>query len=129
MSPPGPNLIVLEVPCDRRAPATVRRALAETNSELLEDGVLLASELVTNAVLHSGCDGRDVLQVHATVSRDRLRISVGGAGRRRYSVPARAIDAPAFGPWGSRVIDRLSQRWACERPAGYRVWAELARPA
>ena len=65
----------LELPVSREAPALAREFLrgstcAEHHSEVVDDAVLLVSELVTNSVLHGGppvvvavdCD-EDTLQV------------------------------------------------------------------
>jgi anti-sigma regulatory factor (Ser/Thr protein kinase) len=65
------DLLALEVPCDRDAPAVVRKALAAIDGGLpVEDGILVASELVTNAVVHSGCTADHDLKIRATVQQD-----------------------------------------------------------
>jgi anti-sigma regulatory factor (Ser/Thr protein kinase) len=80
---------------------------------------------VTNAVLHSGCGGDHLLQVRARRRPDRLLISVHDPGLSGQSASLKESD---FGLWGLHIIERLAQRWGCERPDGYRVWAELAVP-
>jgi anti-sigma regulatory factor (Ser/Thr protein kinase) len=125
------DLLLLEVPCDEHAPAVVRRALAEIDQAglPLDDGVLVASELVTNAVLHAACETERLLEVCARRRRDRLLISVHGPGRSgECAAPDRRPDSE-LGLWGMRIIARLSQRWGCDWPDGYRVWAELALEA
>jgi serine/threonine-protein kinase RsbW len=93
---------------------------------LAGDAMLVASELVTNAVIHSGCVSQDLLEVRIQLNRDRLLISVrdpgssGGAARLRE-------DDDAFGGMGLRVVEQLARRWSSERADGHRVWAELAR--
>jgi hypothetical protein len=126
MIDPSPDLLLMEVPCDRHAPALVRQALAEVQEvdSSLSDGVLVASELVTDAVLHSGCGAEHMLEVRASLCRDRLRISVRDAGP--VTAGPRHVSDSEFRPWGVRIIARLSQRWGCERPDGYRIWAEVA---
>jgi hypothetical protein len=51
------NVLQMEVPCDVHAPTKVRAALVEVHGDdwSLDDGLLVASELVSNAVEHSGC--------------------------------------------------------------------------
>jgi hypothetical protein len=51
------DLLSLDVACDARAPAIVRTALSGTHDAgwPLDDALLVSSELVTNAVRHSGC--------------------------------------------------------------------------
>jgi anti-sigma regulatory factor (Ser/Thr protein kinase) len=121
------ELLSLDIPCDRNAPAFVRGALAEfDDGELsLADGMLVASELVTNAVLHSGCTADDVVRVRASLRRDRLVISVHDPGISGESAQPRRSEHRELGGWGLRVVEQLAQRWGSERPDGYRVWAEL----
>jgi len=126
MSESPSNLLALDVPCNRHAPAIVRCALAEIDQAGLPlgDGVLVASELVTNAVLRSRREPEHVLEVRAGIHRGRLVISVHD--RAAGSATAyRARDA-RLNFWGARIIERVALRWGCERPDGYRVWAELA---
>jgi anti-sigma regulatory factor (Ser/Thr protein kinase) len=94
---------------------------------VLGDAMLVATELVTNAVRHSLCGEDDFLTV--CVTRDgRLRISVldpGGSGRS-----AEIADRPIeLGGLGLKVVDQLASAWGTERRAdGYTVWAELELP-
>lgn len=123
------ELLSLELPCDSHAPATVRHALDDPESlgPLLDDGVLVASELVANAVRHSDCAQEHMIHVRARLFEDHLLISVHDPGMsRRDAAPS---DETGAGGWGLRIVDRLSRRWGAERPDGYRVWAELARRA
>jgi anti-sigma regulatory factor (Ser/Thr protein kinase) len=121
------DLLWLEVPCDRHAPKIVRDALvaAYDGGWSLDDGLLVASELVTNAVQHSGCVVAHKLSVAVGRRGDRLLISVhdpGLSGER--AEPVRSERSEADG-WGLALIERLSLRWGSERRDGYRVWAEL----
>lgn len=88
--------------------------------------MLVASELVTNAVLHSGCASDHRLKVRATLQRDRLLISVHDPGISGASVQPRRPEHSALGGWGLQIAEQLAERWGSERPDGYRVWAELA---
>ena len=122
------DLLSLELPCDPRAPATVRDALAEIHGDAgwsLEDGRLVASELVGNAVRHSGCRDEDRLHVEVSLLGGRLLISVHDPGLS--GVAAQSEDGGPLGPggWGLQIVGELSQAWGAERPDGYRVWAEL----
>lgn len=117
----------LELPCDNRAPTAVREAIRALDiGWVAGDAMLVASELVTNAVVHSGCNGEELLDVRIALNRDRLLISVrdpgssGGAARLRE-------DDDAFGGMGLRVVEQLARRWSSERTDGHLVWAELAR--
>jgi anti-sigma regulatory factor (Ser/Thr protein kinase) len=121
------EFLALEVPCDQDAPAVVRRALAEIGGEWpLEDGVLVASELVTNAVLHSDCSPEETLEVRAGLRLGRFIISVRDPGLSGRSAAPRSTDVSEPGGWGLRIVEQLAHRWGAERQDGYLVWAELA---
>jgi anti-sigma regulatory factor (Ser/Thr protein kinase) len=114
------------VRCDASAPSAVRQAMTRL-SDLgwpLGDAMLVASELVTNAVRHSRCTEEEFLDVRIS-SDGRLRISVldpGGSGRN-----AEIVDRPIeLGGLGLKVVDQLASTWGTERrDDGYMVWAEL----
>jgi anti-sigma regulatory factor (Ser/Thr protein kinase) len=127
--PSAPELS-LKVPCDRNAPATVRDALAETDSPswVLGDVMLVASELVTNAVLHSGCFDRHLLEVEVQFDDDRITVSVRDPGLSGRSARPMAVERVSGG-WGLRIVEQLAARWGAERQDGYRVWAEIPAAA
>lgn len=119
--------MLLELPCDRDAPGTVRQALLDIDSLSWEVGdvMLVASELVTNAVLHSGCYDEHLLKVRACLGDGHIRISVWDPGLSgRTARVGATIDRDAGG-WGLRIVDQLAAEWGTERGDGYRVWAEL----
>jgi anti-sigma regulatory factor (Ser/Thr protein kinase) len=120
-------LLSMHIPCDQHAPGVVRDALGEVHDGVwsLDDGLLVASELVTNAVRHSGCEPEHTLEVKVDLARDALVISVYDPGISRRTAQARETDDLESGGWGLRIVDRLARRWGAERPDGYRVWAEL----
>jgi hypothetical protein len=95
-----------------------RRALEEALDEapVLEDARLVASELVNDAVLSSGCAADDIIRVIAQLDDGFLVISVHDPGV-----------APRIpGGFGLRVLQRLADRWGTEGLDGHRVWAALA---
>jgi anti-sigma regulatory factor (Ser/Thr protein kinase) len=115
------------LPCDSQAPTVVREALRQLEiGWILGDAMLVASELVTNAVIHSGCEPEEVIEVCLELNRDRLLISVRDPGSSGTGVRLREDD-DAFGGMGLRVVEQLARRWSSERADGHRVWAELAR--
>ncbi|MEV7419870.1 ATP-binding protein [Streptomyces sp. NPDC089919] len=93
---------------------------------LVDDAALIVSELVTNAVRHTG-----TRRVGVSVTRhpDRVRIVVTDTSR---TVPAIAppdtdTEAHAESGRGLRLVDRLATDWGSERlRTGKRIWAELA---
>ena len=108
----------------------MRQALAKLDSlgGVLGDLVLIASELVTNAVLYSGCSSEDVIRVRVDRAKDHVLLSVWDPGVSGQSAAVavakqRSSSSGGFGLW---LVERLSRRWGAERTAGYRVWAELA---
>lgn len=125
MLEPTSESFSMAVPCDPRAPAAVRDALdrREDIGWVLGDAMLVASELVTNAVLHSGCSGDETIEVCVEVRSERLRISVRDPGRSGRNAEVRA--GQPVGGWGLRVVEQLAERWGSERTEGYQVWAEV----
>ncbi len=125
--PKSSELLSLALPCDRHAPAAVREALGEVHDGVwsLDDGLLVASELVTNAVRHSGCQPEHSIQVCVDLNGDGLVISVHDPGLSMDSAEPRITEEMETGGWGLRIVDKLATRWGTERPNGYRVWAEL----
>jgi anti-sigma regulatory factor (Ser/Thr protein kinase) len=120
------QVLRLEVPCDPKAPGAVRAALNRfaRASWDLDDIILVASELTTNAVLHSGCDETHKLEFQAAIGPGSVVVSVRDPGLSEQSVSPRG----SGGGWGLRIVHRLADRWGTERDDGYRVWAELALP-
>jgi anti-sigma regulatory factor (Ser/Thr protein kinase) len=96
---------------------------AEEQRAVVEDVLLMTSELVTNACLHAG--GPQELAVSA--AGDRLRIEVADASSDRPRL--RPLAAPAYpGGHGLRVVQRLARSWGSEpRPGGKVVWFEIDR--
>jgi anti-sigma regulatory factor (Ser/Thr protein kinase) len=122
------DLLSIEVPCEPAASRLVRQALATVHDGTwsLEDGQLVASELVTNAIRHSGCVTMHSLGVEIGHHQGNLMISVhdpGLSGDDAEPVSTERIDP---GGRGLQIVQKLSVRWGAERPDGYRVWAELS---
>jgi anti-sigma regulatory factor (Ser/Thr protein kinase) len=119
-------LVHLTVRGDACAPGVVREAISQAPDlgGVLEDVMLVASELVTNAVRHSRCTDDHFLTI--CVSRNGwLRISVfdpgpSGRGTAIANLPME------LGGMGLKVVMELASRWGTERRAdGYKVWADL----
>jgi anti-sigma regulatory factor (Ser/Thr protein kinase) len=118
-----------------RDPAAPGRARAELREALADDVgeadratlTLLTSELVTNAVIHSGADAGDTVRLRITRYPDRVRIEVTdpGSGFEVDNLPPGPRD---FGGHGLVVVDGLSSRWGTTREGpdgGFCVWFEL----
>ena len=95
---------------------------------MLDDALLLTSELVTNAVRHTGHSSDDPIELSVTVDPTILRVSVldRGPGFDPHKLPARSED----GGWGLELVERLSSRWGVDRHAdASEVWFEIDLPA
>jgi anti-sigma regulatory factor (Ser/Thr protein kinase) len=125
------DLLTMEVPCNLRAPVTVRDALADVHDGAwsLDDGRLVVSELVGNAVRHSGCRDEHQLKIAVRLRNERLLISVHDPGLSGQAARPAGEDNLAPGGWGLRIVEELTEAWGTDRPDGYRVWAELATRA
>ncbi|MGH2870739.1 MAG: ATP-binding protein [Solirubrobacteraceae bacterium] len=106
----------------------MRQALSDVPDAAwaIGDAMLVASELVTNAVLHSGCGEDHQLQVRVGIREERLLIAVLDPGLSGGD--ARVRENPTFGGFGLQIVDQLADKWGSERTHGYRVWAEVALP-
>jgi anti-sigma regulatory factor (Ser/Thr protein kinase) len=120
-------ILGLSLRCDRRAPGLVRRALerALKAAPMLDDARLVATELVNNAVLHSGCGADDIIRVTARVDDGFLIISVHDPGVSIESPRLRHRGGSEPGGFGLRIVQQLAHRWGTERPDGHHVWAAL----
>jgi anti-sigma regulatory factor (Ser/Thr protein kinase) len=124
------EVLSLELPCDSRAPGSVRQALEQLDCVgwMMGDVMLVASELVTNAVRHSGCRPEHSVHVSACLGSDSIRISVDDPGLSGVSADIRALSDFAAGGMGLIIVDELADSWGAARDDRYRVWAELAVP-
>jgi serine/threonine-protein kinase RsbW len=118
----------LSLPRGGRAARLARRATCEALlswgiAHLQETAVLLVSELVTNAVLHTRTESRTmVLRLEA--AQTVLRIEVEDADPRlpQPRRPAR-LDESGF---GFVLIEALARKWGLrDTAAGKAIWAEL----
>ncbi|KPC62244.1 ATP-binding protein [Streptomyces chattanoogensis] len=130
---------VLQVQLEVRPdPAEVGRARRWARSRLMGSGIgadeplaetliLLISELVTNAVVHTG-------------SAAKLRMCFSGAGAVVGTVRVEVVDASARPPRqrhadgedtngrGLELVDGLADRWGWQQEgAGKRIWCEVDR--
>ena len=116
------------LPLDAQAPGAARLVVGRLRGRVpalvLEDALLVVSELVSNGVCHSGaCDGAIVVRVELTGTM--LRLEVEDPGRGGVIAPR----DPDLGGFGLNLVHGLCERWGLERVAagGTRVWAQLAR--
>jgi hypothetical protein len=93
----------------------------EEEYDVVEDVLLLVSELVTNACLHAG--GPEELTLSHVGGR--LRIEVADADPRPPA-PRPQSDLTQPGGHGLIILERLAQRWGSQaRGTGKVVWLEV----
>jgi anti-anti-sigma factor len=130
----------LRLPPSPAAPATARRFVRETCETwrlllddqddvaaraaaegLVERAELLASELVTNALVHARTDVR----LRLSLRNRRLHLGVHDGGRRLLRLVGSSPDAEAGR--GLLLVERLSRAWGVYRPpeGGKVVWCVL----
>lgn len=90
--------------------------------------MLLASELVTNAVRHGGAgEGERIgVAVWATDGGVGVEVTDGGPG---FTPAGRADPLDEPGGWGLVLVEKMSDRWGVVRDQRTHVWFELSAPA
>jgi anti-anti-sigma factor len=109
----------------RAGRAFVREVCARWGLDALaEPATLLASELVTNAVLHA----RTALELRVELRGRRLHVAVRDHDKRPPRMPATRNDTG--GGLGLLVVDRLAKAWGVRQaPSGGKVvWCTLELP-
>jgi serine/threonine-protein kinase RsbW len=99
--------------------------LAVYGCPFADDIVLLASELATNAILHtaSGVNGTFAVTVHVQDGRVRTEISDLGSDT---APSVRPSGAPQESGAGLRLVEMLANRWGFHGgPRGRVVWFEM----
>lgn len=99
------------------------------DESLSETLALIVSELVTNAVVHTGSPAVLKLSLACeSAERTTLRLEVAD-GSDRAPVP-RCAGEEATGGRGLALVDGLADRWGwAKEGAGKRIWCELDRRA
>lgn len=122
------ELLRMDVPCDASAPGVVRRAIGEVReiSCVRDDAMLVASELVSNAVAQSGCTSAERIEACVAIGGDSLRIAVHDQGTSGQRPRLRPPDHAGHGGVGLRIVEELARAWGVEQPEGRLIWAQLA---
>jgi anti-sigma regulatory factor (Ser/Thr protein kinase) len=106
-----------------RAPGQARRWVLERGSDLpqrqLDLLLLLASELVTNSVRHSGAASGDRVEIGLEREEGTIHVDVKdtGPGFDRRDVRP--------GPHGLQVVEAGADRWGIDGSSPTTVWFEL----
>lgn len=119
---------------DASAAATGRRAVDERLSAQLSDDErglmqLLVSEVVTNAVVHSGAAPDAGIALNMAVAAECIRAEVAdaGPGFRPAATPMPRPDGQHG--WGLFMVNGQASRWGAATKDGSCVWFELDRGA
>jgi anti-sigma regulatory factor (Ser/Thr protein kinase) len=124
--------LFFSVAADRSGPGAARAELEEwLNGRVEEDArstvALLASETVTNAVIHGAATTTDTVDVEGDLTGGRLWVGVTNTGP---SFDADPDPQPGLAPGGRGLllVDRLSRAWGSGHAGGATsVWFEVER--
>jgi serine/threonine-protein kinase RsbW len=110
-----------EIPRSRRFVADVLRSSGAAASDAI---LLVASELVTNAVQH----GTGEVELRIDLDGPDLRLEVLDDGHATVALPPVNPATSAVGGRGLHLVRSVSRRWGAGFDAGGRtlVWAELS---
>jgi anti-sigma regulatory factor (Ser/Thr protein kinase) len=119
--------LAFDLPMDPASPAIARRAVERLGLTGLtrDNALLLASELVSNALSHSGAPQDAQIRFTARVRAGSLRISVSDLGHG-FSPAAARREPGVAGGFGLFLVEQLATSWGVERHDGTTVWLELA---
>jgi anti-sigma regulatory factor (Ser/Thr protein kinase) len=120
----------VEVPGGPDAPRHARRFLRESlvdrvPATVLDDALLLVTELVANGVRHGGAGADAALHLRVEGGGAGLRVEVVDPGRDGREVAPRRPDMAAGGGLGLHIVDRVASRWGVGDGPGTAVWFEL----
>ena len=131
--PPSPSApLQLDLPRDVQAPGVARTAVNELCRELALDGkvranlVLLVSEVVSNAVLHSSGPHDAPIGLTAALGEEAIRITVTDAGEG--FTPGERDPSRLDGGYGLFLLEKAATRWGVDPQGPTSVWFEMALP-
>ncbi|MEV7016691.1 ATP-binding protein [Streptomyces sp. NPDC093991] len=95
---------------------------------LAETLILLVSELVTNAVVHTGCPAVLRLSLPGADATGEVAVRLEVADRSDRAPVPRCVGGEATGGRGLALVDGLADRWGWSTEGtGKRIWCELDR--
>jgi anti-sigma regulatory factor (Ser/Thr protein kinase) len=120
----------LELDRNHEAPLMARAAVREfceqqeIESDIRANILLLVSEVVTNAVLHSPGEMTSTIQLSAQVDGEMIRVDVTDQGNG--FTPKVRDPAQVGRGYGLFLVDQIAGRWGIADSRGTTVWFELA---
>jgi anti-sigma regulatory factor (Ser/Thr protein kinase) len=102
-----------------------QRVAGHLSEPLLEDLLLVLSELVTNCIVHG--PGHAITVELTLVDAEHVRGEVCDRGTATPSQRVVDTGEDTPGGFGLMLVDRLASRWGI-RPGSTRVWFELDLP-
>jgi anti-sigma regulatory factor (Ser/Thr protein kinase) len=125
--PPG-ELLRLLMRCNSSAPRLARDALRTVASIDLvrSDAILVASELVSNAVMHAGCEPGEEVELVVELRSNAVRLAITDRGFSENTPTVRGPEYRGPGGLGLRIVETVANCWGVERRSGTLVWAELS---
>jgi anti-sigma regulatory factor (Ser/Thr protein kinase) len=119
----------LQLPAGAVAPAYARALVGglrdRVDDDVMDDVVLLVSEVVTNCVRHAGLGPGETIQLRLRATGTSIRLDVTDPGPGFEPPIEGASDPLQPGGWGLFIVDLLADRWGVAREAGTRVWFEI----
>ena len=105
--PPG-ELLRLLMRCDPSAPRLAREALRTVAAIDLvrSDAVLVASELVSNAVMHAGCEPGEEIELVVEKRSNAVRLAITDRGCSEKAPIVRGLEYRGPGGLGLRIWTR-----------------------
>ena len=113
-------------------PEAASQARAVVNDDLglavpgkvLENAILLVSELVTNAVRHAAQGEMEEVELRLKIEPERIRVVVSDPGGGFEAVPRLPTASESSG-WGLYLVDRIADRWGVITKDRNEVWFEI----
>jgi anti-sigma regulatory factor (Ser/Thr protein kinase) len=119
------------LPADAHAPGAARIVITHCLAGLvarriLDEAILLGSELVTNSLRHADLRVGNPVFVRVHLGAEALRIEVENPGTVGI-VTMRPTDPRSGGGFGLQLVEFLAARWGVRRAHSTTVWFELGR--
>jgi len=120
--------IDVQLPNRVSAPAAARQALGDLESrmppEVFQDMILLANELVTNSIRHSGIAPEASVGIKVALSGTAVRVEVADEGCG-FDAEGKKPHPDQTSGWGLHLIKELADRWGNESGDRCVVWFEI----